>query len=192
MQFGMLLARATALGLLAVSVTGGAQENQNSSQGSFEPPLRDLWIRGSERFQRQWLITGPIDADVSASIDPTVLKPVSGKELTARDPSARWTAHTAWSDVTDLNLSPPRAPEIGEEPVDRFVFAAASVPSTGGGPTELSIGSDRAYSAWLNGKLIHTRQTAEAFSPDKDRIPVELQRGDNLVLLRFHETSTGP
>ena len=192
MQFGMLLVRATALGLLAVSVTCGAQENQNSSQGSFEPPLRDLWTRGSERFQRQWLITGPIDADVSASIDPTVLKPVAGQELTARDPNVRWMAHTAWSDVTDLNLSPPRAPETGDEPVDRFVFAAGSVPSTGGGPTELSIGSDRAYSAWLNGKLIHTRQTAEAFSPDKDRVPVELQRGDNLVLLRFHETSAGP
>ena len=34
--------------------------------------------------------------------------------------------------------------------------------------------------------------TAEAFSPDKDRVPVELQGGDNRVLLRFHETSAGP
>lgn len=192
MQFGMLLVRAMALSLFAVSVTCGAQENQNSSQGSFDPPLRDLWTRGSERFQRQWLITGPIDADVSASIDPTALKPAAEQELTSRDPNVRWTAHTAWSDVSDLNLTPPRAPETGDQPVDRFVFAAASVSSIGGGPAELSIGSDRAYSVWLNGKLIHTRQTAEAFSPDKDRIAVELQRGDNLVLLRFHETSAGP
>lgn len=192
MQFGMLLVRATALGVLAVSVTCGAQENQNSSQGSFEPPLRDLWTRSSERFQRQWLVTGPIKADVSASIDPAALKPVAGQELTSRDPSVRWTAHTAWSDVSDLNLSPPRAPETGDEPVDRFVFAAASVPSATGGPAELSIGSERAYSVWLNGRLIHARQAAEAFSPDKDRIAVELQRGDNLVLLRLHETSAGP
>lgn len=192
MQFGMLMVRAMALSLLAMSVTCGAQENRNSSQGSFDPPLRNLWTRDSERFQRQWLITGPVDAGVSATIDPTALKPAAGKELTARDPSVRWTTHTAWSDVTDLSLSPPRAPETGDGPVDRFVFAAASVPSTGGGPAELSIGSGRAYSAWLNGKLIHTRPTAEAFSPDKDRVAVELSRGDNLILLRFHETSAGP
>jgi poly(3-hydroxybutyrate) depolymerase len=192
MKFGMLVVRATGLGLLAMSVICGAQENRDSSQGSFDPPLRDLWTRDSERFQRQWLITGPIDASVSASIDPTVLKPAAGQELTAQDPSVRWTAHTAWSNVTDLNLSPPRAPETGDGPVDRFVFAAGSVPSTGGGPAELSIGSDRTYSVWLNGKLVHTRRTAEAFSPDKDRVAVELSRGDNLVILRFHETSAGP
>lgn len=192
MQFGMLVVRAVALGLLAISVTCGAQERRNSAQGSFDPPLRDLWTRDSERFQRQWLITSPINADVSASIDPSVLKPAAGQELAARDSSVRWTAHTAWSDVTDLNLSPPRAAETGDGPVDRFVFAAGSVPSKGDGPAELSIGSDRAYSVWLNGKLIHTRQTAEAFSPDKDRIAVELSRGGNLVLLRLHETSAGP
>jgi hypothetical protein len=192
MKFGMLVVRATGLGLLAMSVICGAQENRDSAQGSFDPPLRDLWTRDSERFQRQWLITGPIDASVSASIDPTVLKPAAGQELTAQDPSVRWTAHTAWSNVTDLNLSPPRAPETGDGPVDRFVFAAGSVPSTGGGPAELSIGSDRTYSVWLNGKLVHTRRTAEAFSPDKDRVAVELSRGDNLVIVRFHETSAGP
>src|SRR5262245_26928515 len=124
MQFGMLTVRAMALCLLALSVTCVAQESGNPSQGSFEPALRDLWVRGSERFQRQWLITGPIKADVSASIDPAVLEPAAGQELTARDSSVRWVAHTAWSDVTDLNLSPPRAVELGNGPVDRFVFAA--------------------------------------------------------------------
>jgi dienelactone hydrolase len=191
MQSGTLVLRAMALGLLAISVTCGAQEGRNSSQGAFEPPLRDLWTRGSERFQRQWLIAGPIDAQGSTSVDPSALKPAAGQALTARNPSVRWTTHTAWSDVTDLNQSLPRAAETGDGPVDRFVFAAGSLRSTGG-PAELSIGSDRAYSLWINGKLIHTRQTAEAFSPDKDRIVVELSGGENLLLLQFHETSAGP
>ncbi|MBM0106588.1 prolyl oligopeptidase family serine peptidase [Steroidobacter sp. S1-65] len=192
MQRGMRVVRAMALGLLYISAICGAQGSQTSSPASFEPPLRDLWARGSERFQRQWLIAGPVDVQLSVSVDPSALKPAARQLLTPQAPSVRWMPHTAWSDVTDLNVSPPRAVEYGDEMVDRFVFAAASMSSTDGGPAELSIGSDRPYSVWLNGTLIHTRQSAEAFSPDQDRIPVELTRGENLVLLRFHEASVGP
>jgi poly(3-hydroxybutyrate) depolymerase len=76
--------------------------------------------------------------------------------------------------------------------VDRFVFVAGTLSGRAAGPAELSIGSERAYKVWLNGKLVHSRETAEAFSPDKDRVPVELQAGDNHVLLRIHETNAGP
>ena len=192
MQFGMRLVRAMALGVFAFSVTCMAMESPSPSQASFEPALRDLWTRGAERFHRQWLIAGPVNAEVASKIDPAMLKPAGGQELTAQSPGTRWTANTSWSDVTDLNLAPPRAPETGDAPVDRFVFAAGSIASTEGGPADLSIGSERPYSAWLNGRLIHTRDAAESFSPDKDRVAVQLQRGDNLVLLRFHETSAGP
>jgi poly(3-hydroxybutyrate) depolymerase len=184
MQVRMLLIRAVALGALAVSLSGAAQP--------FEPALRDLWNRGSERFQRQWLIAGPINADVAAAIDPLQLKPTAGQQLTPREPGVKWVAQTAWSDVTDVYASPARAPETDGRAVDRFIFVASTLRNSAAGPAELSIGSERPYSVWLNGKLVHNRDAAEAFSPDKDRVPVELQAGDNQVLLRFHETSIGP
>lgn len=194
MQVRMLLIRA-AFGVLALSMIGAApaspNSSPNSSQGSFDPPLRDLWNRGSERFHRQWLVAGPVSADIASAVDPASLKPAIGQELSARTPGVKWVAQTSWSDVTDVNASPPRAPETEDRAVDRFVFVAGTLSSTADGPADLSIGSERPYAVWLNGRLVHSRNTAEAFSPDKDRVTAELQAGNNLVVLRFRETSAG-
>lgn len=189
MQVRMLLIRAIALGVLAVSLSGAAGANSSPAPGPFEPALRDLWNRGSERFHRQWLLAGPLSAEVAAAVDPLQLKPAAGQQLTTRDPGAKWVMHVSWSDVTDAN--PSRVPETNDRPIDRFVFAAGTLQNSVAGPADLSIGSERPYSVWLNGKLVHSRDTREAFSPDKDRVPVQLQAGDNQVLLKFHETSAG-
>jgi dienelactone hydrolase len=188
----MLLIRAVALGALVVSITSAAQTDSGPSPSPFEPVLRDLWNRGSERFHRQWLVAGPVNGDVAATLDPLQLKPAAGQQLTTSDPAVKWVAQTAWSDVTDVNESSSRAPDIDDRRVDRFVFVAGTLPSPAAGPADLSIGSERPYSVWLNGKLVHSREAAEAFSPDQDRVGVELQAGANQVLLRFHETSAGP
>lgn len=192
MQVWMLLIRAVALGTLAVSLPVATQADSSPTTTSFEPALRELWNRGSERFHRQWLLAGPLAAEVAATVDPLQLTPTAGQPLTARDPGVKWTTQISWSDVTNVNLSAARAPETDGRSIDRFVFAAGTLRSATAGPAELSIGSERPYSVWLNGKLAHTRDNAETFSADHERIPVELQAGDNAVLLRFHEKSAGP
>jgi predicted esterase len=184
-------ARAFALGVLASSLALPAYASSETDRKTFEPPLRELWTRGSERFQRQWLVAGPVSAVAAKDLDPASLHPAAGEALTSREPAVRWAPHTAWTDVTDPNAIGGRAPESGNKPVDRFVFAAASLPSSAAGPMELSIGSERPYAVWLNGKLVHTRDTSEAFAPDRDRISVTMKQGENSVLFRFHETSAG-
>ena len=191
MQFGMLFVRAATLGALGLSITAAAQTSTTALQESVEPALRQLWVRGSERFQRNWLIAGPVDAATAGGVDPGSLKPAASQAMTEKIPQVRWMANASWSDVIDLNATPPRAPETTDAPVDRFVYAATSLPGIAGGRADLSIGSERPYSVWLNGRSIHTREAAEAYSPDKDRVAVELRPGDNLVLIRFHETSAG-
>jgi poly(3-hydroxybutyrate) depolymerase len=192
MQVRMLLIRAFALGALVLSIPCAGQASSEPSQGPFEPVLRELWNRGSERFHRQWLIAGPVAAQVASTVDPLQLEPAAGEQLTARDPGVKWATQVSWSDVTDVNTGASRAPETDGRSVDRFVFVAGTLSNSSPGPAELAIGSERAYSVWLNGKLVHSRNTAEAFSPDTDRVPVELRAGDNQLLLRFHETSAGP
>lgn len=192
MQVRTLLIAVIALGgALAEPVAWTAQASSVPAQGSFEPALRELWNRGSERFQRQWLIAGPVSAEVAETVDPLQLEPAAGRQLTTRDPAAKWVAQSSWSDVTDVNASPSRAPDIDDRVIDRFVFVAGTLANAAAGAAELSIGSERAYSVWLNGKLVHTRQTAHAFAPDQERIGVELRAGNNQVLLRLHETSAG-
>src|SRR5687768_3905576 len=90
MQVRMLLIRAVALGALAVSLPFAVGANSGSAPGPLEPALRELWNRGSERFQRQWLIAGPIAADVAASVDPAQLTAAAGQPLTPSEPGVKW------------------------------------------------------------------------------------------------------
>lgn len=189
MQGWKLLARAAVLGALCVSLMCAARASSSPASAAFEPALRDLWDRGSERFHRQWLIAGPIDAEAANAVDPTQLEPAARRELTA---GVKWRPHVSWSDVTDVSASSSRAPETDDRAVDRFVFISGTLPSAAAGPADLSIGSERPYSIWLNGRLIHSRDADETFSPDKDRVRVELRAGNNPVLLRFHQKSAGP
>jgi predicted esterase len=192
MQVWMLLIRAAVLGALAISFSSATRASSSPAQGLFEPAQRQLWERGSERFHRQWLIAGPVAAGSAAALDPPQFKPAPGQALSTRDPAAKWTTHVAWSNVIDVSTALPRAPETDGRAVDRYVFVAGTLSRPTGGRVELSIGSERGYSVWLNGKLVHSREAGAAFMPDTDRIPVELLAGENAVLLRLHETSAGP
>lgn len=156
-----------------------------------EPPLRDLWQRGSERFERQWLIAGPLQATDAMALRAGNLKPRAGDTLLEAPASPRWRAHTAWTDVVELSTIEGRAVTT-TEPVHRYVFVAAILTRENATDEDLLIGSERPYTLWLNGKQLHSRETAEGFLQDRARVPVSLGAGDNLVLLRIHETSIGP
>jgi hypothetical protein len=69
----MRFSRVFALSVLVSSFSIPAYSSAADAPTEFEPPLRDLWVRGSERFQRQWLVAGPIAASVAADIDPASL-----------------------------------------------------------------------------------------------------------------------
>jgi poly(3-hydroxybutyrate) depolymerase len=187
MQF-TIPARAALLGALVLSSGVLAQSGSEPPQSpSFEPAARELWVRGSERFQRQWLVAGPIDAAAARGLDPASFQPAPGQPVDAHSQEVRWSPQTSWGDVIDLDpLSKRRSISIGA-PTDRFIFAAATLSRKEGAPVDLAIGSERPYSVWVNGRLVHTRETAETFVPDADRVHVELQQGDNAVVLRFHE-----
>ncbi len=185
-------ARALLLCALAFCVIASTSvASDPGTESSFEPALRDLWSRGSTRFHRQWLATRPVDAALASTIDPATLVPAPGAQLIANIPDLQWRDIVAFSDVLDVSVTPSREPEPGEAPVDRFVFAAASLHSDRDGPADLSIGSERGYVAWLNGKQIHSRASDQPFAPDSQRIPVELRRGNNQLVLRLHETRPG-
>jgi predicted esterase len=181
-----------AIAPLALLLNAGAEANSEGQRATFEPALRELWLRGSERFHRQWLIAGPVDAAVAVMIDPASIKPADGQALNERNSDVRWAAHTSWTDVTDLNAIGNRVPTIDAQGIDRFMYVAGSLLRAVAGTVELSIGSTRPYALWVNGKEAHTRNTTEGFAPDRDRIPVEFRKGENFVLLRLRESSAGP
>jgi hypothetical protein len=51
------------------------------------------------------------------------------------------------------------------------------------------MGSDDAIKAWLNGALIHEKKANRAVQPGEDKVEVELQAGENAVLLKIVQGS---
>jgi hypothetical protein len=53
----------------------------------------------------------------------------------------------------------------------------------------LSLGSDDGVVAWLNGRRIHAVLSNRGYNMGADRVPVELNAGDNKLLMRVTQTS---
>jgi len=54
-------------------------------------------------------------------------------------------------------------------------------------PATLHIGSDDGVQVWVNGKKVHDNKVTRALAPDQDKVPVELQQGRNLILLKVDQ-----
>lgn len=53
----------------------------------------------------------------------------------------------------------------------------------------LSMGSDDGIKAWLNGKLVHANMVVRPLSPDTDKVAIDLEKGENILLLKVVDAS---
>lgn len=158
---------------------------------NFEPPLRDLWQRGSERFNRQWLLAGPIPSQAANALDVPALRVQEGQPLSDQHPGIRWSGHGAWTDITDLSTL--AAGEISNAAAtDQYILVAATFKRSANSEEDLLLSSERPFATWVSGREVHSHTTAEGFLPDRHRVPVNFNAGDNLVVMRVHVTSVGP
>ncbi|HKE96115.1 MAG TPA: prolyl oligopeptidase family serine peptidase [Povalibacter sp.] len=165
--------------LLTTLALTTAMADSPTPSATVEPPLRGLWQRGNERFERQWLIAGPMSEQTASRLDVSKLQPAPGAALDPSDPAgARWIPQTFWGDITDLSSS-------SDVRSARTAFAATQLQQAQAGPAELAIGADGALTVWLNGQKIHERSGEQPFVADSDRIAVTLKQGANPLLIRF-------
>src|SRR5690349_17255011 len=127
---------------------------------------RDLWLRDSGRFVRSWLLRGPLPAATS-QLDGNIT-PTSG---------ADWQPQVAYHDAIDLTEVSRRAVSRGHQAAPEVVYAYATLKRDQEGDAVLSLATDNAVQAWVNGKLVHEQKTDRAFEYDADKIPVHLRRG---------------
>lgn len=166
--------------LAIVSAPALAAETPASDSSSFEPAMRDLWQRSSERFERSWLVAGPVAASAADALDPLKFQPAPGALLDPADAvGARWIPQVAWSDVVDL--------PAGNASGRSVLFAALTTQRPQAGPVELSFGAAGAVTLWVNGRKVHERPGDAPFVIDGVRIPVTLQQGANTLLLRLDQ-----
>jgi len=177
--------------VIAVILSGGltsamfAAEPGASTSFESDPPLRSPWTRGPIRFERNWLLLGPIVRSANgdaAPADAIAAHPVAGQSQTVAGAEFHWRSVVNWSDVIDipgaLGLAPTEAPA-------EIIYAYATLTRDHTGDAELSLGCDGGISVWVNGTVVHDRKSTFVFSADRERVPVHLKAGANDLLLRL-------
>jgi hypothetical protein len=90
----------------------------------------------------------------------------------------RWTEKPDWKDGEVTKLTG----DLAATYLFRTITVAAPRPMT------LLLGSDDGIQAWLNGQKVFANEISRSAAPDQDRIVVQLQRGENKLLLKVNNT----
>jgi formylglycine-generating enzyme required for sulfatase activity len=126
-----------------------------------------------------WHATSPLKAQSFNE----VLFPEKGVDLAAKSPEgqALWAPHPEWADGQPQNL-----PQ-GEGRVSTYLFRTLTTEK----PAQASVGlgSDDGLEVWLNSKKLLSQDVARGISADSATVILDLQPGENQVLLKIHNQS---
>ncbi len=129
-----------------------------------------------------WHAVGPFpaadrDAAFATPFGPE-LEIVSGKRIDTTatyESNLAWTVHPEWTDGQTHTLEG----KVSATYLTRTLHAGT--PRT----LALSLGSDDAIKVWCNGRLVHENNVARAVAPDQDRIEIDLDAGENTLLIKI-------
>jgi len=139
-----------------------------------------------------WYTTGPLKAQAFGD----VLFPEEGVDLSAKSPAGEplWMPRPQWRDGQPQEL--PSDGGRASTYLFRTITTDKAVPASAG------LGSDDGLEVWLNGKKLLSKDVARGVSPNDDTVILDLQPGENQLLLKiynqggghgfFFELGTGP
>lgn len=130
-----------------------------------------------------WQMAGPFPAESGKVAFDTEFGPEKSIDLTQSfaDGKVHWTPRPEFVDgkVNDFT---------GENSAI-YLYRTVRVPSAQ--KATLSLGSDDAIKAWVNGKLVLNKDVQRGAAADQDKVAVELNEGANQVLLKIVNYSVG-
>lgn len=191
MKSHLFLRPAAALFGLAIVVSLSAQMPAPPAAPKLKEEMRQPWQRSNERFIRgPWQVLGELPlgpAPDAFAADPfagqggeATLKPSAAAVEPAAGTELKWRSTTAWGDAVDLS--------DGKGVKRNLVaYAATTIKRDTAGKARLSLGSDESLRAWVNGKLAVDRAGARPLTFDEDQIEVDLNAGDNLLLVKVEQ-----
>ncbi|MBN2371709.1 MAG: prolyl oligopeptidase family serine peptidase, partial [Vicinamibacteria bacterium] len=184
----MNLVKFAAIVLTVSGVSGAlAQEQPPAPSVRLKDELRLPWKRGNEDHIRRWLVVGPFAGGLStdclaAAGGEAAVQPKDGQQVERPDGSrVKWHPLTSWADVVGLE-------ELEGAKDDVVAYAFAKVTRPAAGNALLSIGSDEGIRVWLNGKLVISRDGLRSLVPDEDQIEVDMNAGENRLLVKVPQT----
>ena len=167
--------------VLAVGVGAGAvAQDASPIKPSLKDEMRMPWTRNDGRSIRRWLVVGALPGALDQDVlgGEATIQPTEGAEVKRPDGTvAKWLNMDSWIDAVGLeDLEGPK------EGVVAYAFAQVSRPKAG--KALLAVGSDEGIRAWVNGKLVISRDGFRSFTPDEDQVEIDLNAGENSLLVK--------
>jgi len=126
-----------------------------------------------------WYTTGPLKAQAFGD----ALFPEKGVDLSAKNPAGEplWTPRPQWRD------GQPQALPEGDGRVSTYLFRTIATDKAA--QASAGLGSDDGLEVWLNGQKLLSKDVARGVSPNDDTVILDLQPGENRLLLKIHNQS---
>ncbi len=181
-----------ALSLLAASM-GLCQTNKLDPR-NLEETMRNPWSPDRSVFLQDWLVLGSIPINGMDDIEKDYLssiggeanvRPAEGQTVTIAGTEMKWRpAHT--KDIVDLQRF-----FQGGRTEDALAYAYTTIQRNEAGKVYLTLGTDDGVKIWLNGKMVHRVLRFRALSLDEDRLELQMNAGDNRLLLKIQQSKGG-
>lgn len=199
-----LSAASCLLGMAVVFPAAVAADKSAALEERSRPVTRFTLRPQRGDFIKGWLVLGPVGAEfvqTNASgagaqtqlMQTDCLAGAQGEAGARPQPDAavpignqtlRWHAIQAEQDTIDLSAL------LGvKDPGVAYAWTEVIAPRAL--PALLGLGTDGAVKVWLNGKLVHERRRAGPLRKDDDLVPVNLEKGTNLLLLKIGSRPAG-
>ncbi|MBI2925490.1 MAG: PSD1 domain-containing protein [Verrucomicrobia bacterium] len=125
-----------------------------------------------------WQAIGPFIAESYEAAFKKEFEPEKEIDLgkAYQDGKLKWTEHPEWADGKVHN---------GLKGDNAATYLYRTITADTARPLALSLGSDDAIKAWLNGKEVLAHFISRSAAPDQEKITVQLQPGENKLLLKI-------
>ena len=122
-----------------------------------------------------WYTTGPLKAPAFSD----ALFPEKGVDLAAKNPAGQplWTPRRQWRDGQTQDLP-------GSDHVATYLFRTITTDKAA--QASAGLGSDDGLEVWLNGRKLLSKNVARGVSPNDDTVVLDLQQGENRLLLKIY------
>jgi dienelactone hydrolase len=164
------------------------------ASASLKDEMRMPWVRNDERYIRRWLVAGsfqaasqPLETDfLQREGGESRVEPKAGMTTQREDGSSvTWHWTDSWGDVVNLSDSVEGLRE------NAVAYAFAHVRRAQAGKALLSLGSGESIRVWVNGTLVLDRQAERSLTPDEEQVEIDMNAGENRLLIKVIQTS-GP
>jgi dienelactone hydrolase len=175
----VVIRTALAVCVLLVLPAIGRPQAPPASKPSLKDQTRMPWQRGNTDYFRRWIVSDNLACDLATECIPseaTIVATEGGETRDRNGKVVKWRRTDSWGDSVGF----------GEQAREgQVAYAFRSFPREKAGAARISIASQNGVRVWLNGKPLLTRDGPRALTLDDDLIDVDLQAGDNTLLVKL-------